>query len=182
MMLPLENPIRVPTGQSFDGRISQVLMTEAWGRGYFPAPFLLTKSMYRKRENQMGDLKILEGARYAKTDEWVKVEGGEGIVGISDYAQDALSDLVYAELPEVGESYTMGQEFGTVESVKASAALLMPLSGEIVAVNDDLNASPELMNTDPYGKGWIVKIKVADPSELDALMDAAAYEAYCKNR
>lgn len=130
----------------------------------------------------MGEWKVQPGLKYAKTDEWIKVEGDEGVIGISDYAQDALSDLVYAELPEVGDEIAKGKEFGTIESVKASAPLNMPVSGEILAINEALDETPELMNEDAYGKGWIVRIKIADPSELDALMDAAAYEEYCQNR
>ena len=130
----------------------------------------------------MGDWKVLDGYRYAKTDEWIRVENGEAVIGISDYAQDQLSDLVYVELPEVGEAFNVGDEFGVVESVKASAPLKMPVSGEIVAVNGALEGSEGSINEDPYGKGWLVRIKLADPSQVDGLMDAAAYTSYTNSR
>jgi glycine cleavage system H protein len=103
-------------------------------------------------------------------------------VGITDYAQDALSDIVFLELPEVGGRFEAGDAFGVVESVKAAADLNMPVSGEILAANEGLLDSPELLNSDPYGAAWLVKISLSDPSQLDGLMDAAAYEAYCEER
>ena len=119
---------------------------------------------------------------YTKEDEWIKVEGEEGTVGITDYAQDALSDIVYVELPDEGESFETGDTFGVVESVKAAADLYMPISGEIVGVNEDLPDAPEVVNSDPYGDGWLVKIQISDLSELDDLMDASAYSDYCDER
>ena len=119
---------------------------------------------------------------YTKEDEWIKVEGEEGTVGITDYAQDALSDIVYVELPDEGESFETGDTFGVVESVKAAADLYMPISGEIVGVNEDLPDAPEVVNSDPYGDGWLVKIQISDLSELDDLMDASAYGDYCDER
>ncbi len=116
-------------------------------------------------------------ARYAKTHDWVRVEGGLAVCGISDYAQHALSDVVYVELPDAGTAVTQGEVYTTVESVKAAEEVFAPVSGEIVAVNDALEDTPEALNSDPYG-AWIVKIKPADAGELDALMDAAAYEAF----
>lgn len=116
-------------------------------------------------------------ARYAKTHDWVRVEGGLAVCGISDYAQHALSDVVYVELPDTGTAVTQGEVYTTVESVKAAEEVFAPVSGEIVAVNEALEDTPEALNTDPYG-AWIVKIKLADAGELDALMDAAAYEAF----
>lgn len=130
----------------------------------------------------MGEWKVPAECKYAKTDEWIKVEGGEALVGITDYAQDHLSDLVFVELPDVGASFAKGAAFGVVESVKAAADINMPAGGEIVAVNTELENAPETINEDPYGKGWIVRIKLADASELDDLMDAAAYDAYCAGR
>jgi glycine cleavage system H protein len=116
-------------------------------------------------------------ARYAKTHDWVRVEGGLAVCGISDYAQHALSDVVYVELPDTGTLVTQGEVYTTVESVKAAEEVFAPVSGEIVAVNEALEDTPEALNTDPYG-AWIVKIQPSDLAELDALMDAAAYEAF----
>lgn len=130
----------------------------------------------------MSDWKTPDDCRYAKTDEWIKVEGQEAVVGLSDYAQDQLSDLVFVEMPKVGATYSAGQSFGVVESVKAAADINLPVSGEIVAVNTELEGAPETINQDPYGKGWIVRIRLSNPSELDSLMDAAAYAAYCSER
>ncbi len=123
-----------------------------------------------------------EGYKFTKSDEWIKVDGDEALVGISDYAQDLLSDLVFVELPSVGDSFDQGEAFGAVESVKAAADVNLPVSGEIIAVHEELEDAPETINQDPYGEGWIVRIKVSDPSELDGLMDAAAYRAYCEER
>ena len=125
---------------------------------------------------------ILDNLLYTKEDEWILVEGEEGTVGITDYAQDLLSDIVYVELPEEGSTFNMGDTFGVVESVKAAADLYMPVSGDVVAVNVDLPDTPEIVNTDPYKSGWMVKIKLSDPSQLANLMDAAAYRAYCDER
>ena len=119
---------------------------------------------------------------YTKDDEWIRVDGKEGVVGITDYAQDSLSDIVYVELPDEGDSFKLGESFGVVESVKAAADLYMPISGEVTAVNEDLPDAPEVLNTDPYGEGWMIKITIDDPSELDSLMDPAAYTAYCEER
>ena len=126
--------------------------------------------------------KIAAGLLYTKEDEWIKVDGDEATVGVTDHAQDALSDIVYLELPEVGESFGMGDTFGVVESVKAAADLYMPVSGEVTAVNEDLVDNPELVNSDPYGEAWMVKIKLSNPAELDELMDADAYTKYLEER
>lgn len=119
--------------------------------------------------------KIPTDLLYTSEDEWLLRDGDEAVVGITDYAQDALSDIVYVELPGVGETFAKGATFGTVESVKAASDLFMPVSGEIVAVNDSLPDTPELLNSDPFGDAWLVRIKLTDPAELDALMDAKAY-------
>lgn len=119
---------------------------------------------------------------YTKDDEWIRVDGDEGTVGITDYAQDSLSDIVYLELPSEGDSFDQGDVFGVVESVKAAADLMMPVGGEITAVNDELVDAPETVNEDPYGRAWMVKIKISDTSQLDELMDAEAYQAYCDER
>ena len=126
--------------------------------------------------------KIVAGLLYTKEDEWIKVDGGEATVGVTDHAQDALSDIVYLELPDVGDSFVMGDTFGVVESVKAAADLYMPISGEITAVNEDLVDAPETVNSDPYGAAWMVKVKIGDPSQLDDLMDADAYTKYLEER
>ena len=118
---------------------------------------------------------------YTKEDEWIFVDGDEATVGVTDYAQDSLSDIVYLELPGEGDSFEMGDAFGVVESVKAAADLMMPVGGEILATNEDLLDEPELINSDPYGS-WLVKIKIGDSGELEQLMDAAAYQAYCDDR
>jgi glycine cleavage system H protein len=116
-------------------------------------------------------------ARYAKTHDWVRIEDGLAVCGISDYAQHALSDVVYVELPDTGTKVTQSEVYTTVESVKAAEEVFAPVSGEIVEVNEALEDAPEALNSDPYG-AWIVKIKPADEGELDALMDAAAYETF----
>ncbi len=127
-------------------------------------------------------LKYDPNLKYAKTDEWARVEDDNVVVvGISDYAQDQLSDIVYVELPEVGAQVSAGEVVGAVESVKAAADIMSPVTGEIIEVNDALDDSPEMINEDPYG-AWIFKVKANDLSELDALMDAAAYEAYNATR
>ncbi len=120
--------------------------------------------------------------KYTKEDEWLRVDGDEVTIGITDYAQDSLSDIVYLELPEAGDSFEAGDTFGVVESVKAASDLFMPIAGEITAVNDTLIDTPELINSDPYGDAWLMKIKASNPSDLDALMDATAYKEYLDNR
>lgn len=117
-------------------------------------------------------------ARYAKTHEWVRMEGDVAVIGVSDYAQHLLSDVVYVELPSEGDTVTAGESLGTVESVKAAEDAYAPLSGEVVEVNTALEANPEWVNEDPYGKAWLIKIKPDDPAQLQALMDAAAYAQY----
>jgi glycine cleavage system H protein len=115
--------------------------------------------------------------KYTKNDEWIRVEGDVGTVGITDYAQDQLSDIVFVEyLVDIGESLDKGETFSTVESVKAAADVYMPVSGEIVEINEDLPDAPETVNGDPYDQAWMVKIKLSDPSELDGLMDATGIE------
>jgi glycine cleavage system H protein len=126
--------------------------------------------------------KILQDLLYTKEDEWLRIEGDEGIIGITDQAQDALSDIVYVELPGIGETFKQGESFGVVESVKAAADLYTPVTGKVVAVNEGLPDTPEVVNSDPYGAGWMIRIAIADRSELEGLMDAAAYTAYCEER
>ncbi len=117
-------------------------------------------------------------ARYAKTHEWVRLEGNVAVIGVSDYAQHLLSDVVYVDLPEPGDMLTQGESMATVESVKAAEDAYSPLSGEVIEINSALEDHPEWINEDPYGKAWLVKIRPSDLSELDSLMDAAAYEAF----
>ncbi len=126
--------------------------------------------------------KIEPGLLYTKEDEWIKVDGDEAIVGVSDHAQDALSDIVYLELPDVGDTFEAGDTFGVVESVKAAADLYMPVSGEVTAVNEDLIDTPETVNSDPYGAAWMIKVKMSNSAELDELMDADAYAKYLEDR
>jgi glycine cleavage system H protein len=130
----------------------------------------------------MSEWKILTDLRYARSDEWIKVEGDEATVGVSDYAQQALSDIVFVELPAVGATFAAGEIFGTIESVKAASDLNMPVGGTVVAVNSSLEDAPERVNEDPYEVAWLIRIKPADLAELDKLMDAAAYKKYCEER
>jgi glycine cleavage system H protein len=126
--------------------------------------------------------KIEPGLLYTKEDEWIKVDGDEATIGVSDHAQDSLSDIVYLELPDVGNSYEIGDTFGVIESVKAAADLYMPISGKITAVNEDLIDTPELANSDPYGAAWMVKVKITDSAELNDLMDVDAYAKYLEEQ
>ncbi len=128
----------------------------------------------------MVDFNTPDNLHYQESDEWLLIAGDQGTIGITDYAQDQLNDIVFVELPEVGESFGKGEAFGTVESVKAAADLQMPVAGEVVAVNEALEDTPETINADPFGEGWIIKIKVT--GEVQGLMDAAGYAAFCENR
>ena len=119
-----------------------------------------------------------ENLRYTKEHEWVRVEGDIGIIGITFHAQKELGDIVYVDLPKVGTSTQQGKAVGSVESVKAVSDLYTPVSGEVVEVNPLLAESPEILNTDPYGSGWLVKIKLSDPGEAGKLLTAAEYQAY----
>lgn len=121
-------------------------------------------------------MKLDKNARYVDTHEWVRQEDGLIVYGITDHAQDQLSDLVFVELPEIGDSFDKGDIIGVIESVKAASDLYLPMDGEIVAVNEVLADTPELMNSDPYGEGWIVKFKPANLGEWDDLLTAEAYE------
>jgi glycine cleavage system H protein len=123
-------------------------------------------------------MKLDTNARYAESHEWVRRDGGEIVCGISDHAQDSLSDVVYVELPDVGDAFEKGESFGVVESVKAASDLYMPMGGEITAINEELEDAPEVINQDPYGDGWLIRFSPSDPSEFDDLMDGDAYEAF----
>jgi len=122
--------------------------------------------------------KVLEGLYYSESHEYVKVEGEFGYIGISDFAQNALGNVVYVDMPEVDDEVQAGEEFGAVESVKAASDLIAPVSGTVVEVNEALADEPELLNNDAY-QNWIIKVELTDKTELDALMDAQAYEEFC---
>ena len=121
-----------------------------------------------------------EDLGYTKDHEWVRVKGEEATVGITDHAQQQLGDIVYVELPKVGDKLESSEPFGSVESVKAVSEIFMPLSGTVAQVNDTLNDSPELVNEDPYGDGWMIRIKIDKPSQVNALLTSIAYENYIK--
>jgi len=123
--------------------------------------------------------KILEGLRYSESHEYVKIEGDCAAVGITDFAQEQLGNVVYVDVPEVGDEVTAGETFGAVESTKAASDLVCPVSGEIVEVNEALEDEPELVNKDAFGEGWIIKVKLANPEEVEQLLDAKGYEAAC---
>ena len=115
--------------------------------------------------------------KYTKEHEWIRVEGEEAVVGITDYAQSQLGDIVFVECETVGDALEAGETFGTVEAVKTVSDLYLPVAGEVLEFNEELEGEPELVNKDPYGKGWIVKIKISDETELDELLNADAYKA-----
>ncbi|OQY58079.1 MAG: glycine cleavage system protein H [Desulfobacteraceae bacterium 4572_88] len=123
----------------------------------------------------ISELNFPDDLRYADDHEWAKSEGDKVTIGISDYAQDQLGDIVFVELPQAGTTLAKGEEFGTVESVKAVSELYMPIGGEILAINPELEDAPELVNNEPYTRGWMVEVRPDDFSEVDALMDKAAY-------
>lgn len=123
--------------------------------------------------------KVIEGLFYSESHEYVRVEGNYGFIGITDYAQNALGNVVYVDLPEVDDEVTAGEEFGAVESVKAASDLISPVSGTVVEVNDALDDQPELVNQDAFAN-WIIKVEMSEKSELDNLMDAKTYAAFCE--
>ncbi len=124
--------------------------------------------------------KVMDDRRYAESHEWVKIDGDIATIGISDYAQHALGDIVYVDMPEVGDEMTAGDVFGAVESVKAASDLICPVSGEVVEINEALEDAPESINADAFSN-WIIKVKITDAAEVDALLDAAAYTELCEN-
>jgi glycine cleavage system H protein len=121
---------------------------------------------------------IPENLRYSKDHEWIKVEGDEATIGITDWAQNSLGDVVYVDMPRVGDSFGTHEAFGSVESVKAVSEIFTPVAGTVTAVNDGLNDTPEVVNSDPYGAGWMVKIKMENPGEADAMLSGEEYEEY----
>jgi glycine cleavage system H protein len=125
-------------------------------------------------------MKIDPQCLYTENHEWIRVEGDQARAGITDFAQSELSDVVYVELPEPGDSFDKGEVYATVESVKAAADCYLPAGGEILEINEELEDSPELVNTDPFGEAWFVRFQIADAADLDDLMDPQAYEEFCE--
>ena len=123
--------------------------------------------------------KVIEGLYYSESHEYLRVEGEYGYIGITDFAQNALGNVVYVDMPDVDDEVTAGEDFGAVESVKAASDLISPVSGVVVEVNEALEDAPELVNQDAY-ENWIIKVSISDPSEIDDLMDAEAYSAFCE--
>ncbi|GLV58411.1 glycine cleavage system H protein [Dictyobacter sp. S3.2.2.5] len=131
----------------------------------------------------MASLNHPANLKYSKTDEWIRVEGDEAVIGITDYAQDQLGDIVYIELPwDSGQSMAVEEKFGDIESVKATSELVLPVSGEVVSANEELKDHPENINDYPYEQGWMLRIKLSDPSQVDALMDVDQYLQYLQGR
>ena len=122
-------------------------------------------------------MEIRDGLRYTRDHEWIRLEGNEGVIGITDYAQDELGDVVYVDLPALGTLITAGERFGEIESVKTVSELFAPVTGEVTAVNEALAGQPELVNQAPYDGGWMVRVALTDPTQLEALLDADAYRA-----
>jgi glycine cleavage system H protein len=123
---------------------------------------------------------VPEDLHYSKDHEWVRVEGDVAVVGITDYAQNSLGDVVYVELPKAGEEFAANESFGSVESVKAVSEVFSPISGTVAEVNEALNDEPEKVNGDPYGEGWMIKVRMSSPGEVDSLLTAAEYEDFTK--
>jgi glycine cleavage system H protein len=123
---------------------------------------------------------VPEDLHYSKDHEWIRVEGDVGTIGITDHAQNSLGDVVYVELPKVGESFSAHESFGSVESVKAVSEIFTPVGGEITEVNESLQDEPEKVNTDPYGDGWMIRVRMSNPGEVDSLLNAVEYEDFTK--
>ncbi|MFA7401198.1 MAG: glycine cleavage system protein GcvH [Bacteroidales bacterium] len=122
-------------------------------------------------------MKILDNLKYTKDHEWLRVEGNEAFIGVSDFAQHELGDIVFVDVPSVGETLNKEESFGSIEAVKTVSDMYMPVSGEVLEFNETLEADPAIINNDPYGQGWIIKIRMTNPAEVDELMDASAYKA-----
>lgn len=129
-----------------------------------------------------GNDQFPDNLRYTESDEWVRVEGAEVVCGVTAFAAEQLGDVVYLQLPEVGKTVARGDSFGEIESVKAVSDLYAPLAGEVITANDELNQNPGLVNEDPYGQGWIVRLRPSDAAEIDGLMDASAYQKHTSER
>src|SRR5918993_431143 len=143
--------------------------------------FLLSPIAYHlslERGEHMAN--VPEDLHYSKDHEWIRVEGEIGTIGITDHAQDSLGDVVYVELPKSGESFAAHEPFGSVESVKAVSEIFTPVGGEITEVNESLQDEPEKVNTDPYGEGWMIRVRMSNPGEVDSLLNAAEYEDFTK--
>lgn len=125
-------------------------------------------------------MNIPSNLKYTNDHEWLKIEGDVALVGITDFAQSELGDVVFVDIQTQGENLGAGEVFGTIEAVKTVADAMMPVAGEVIEVNGELEGAPELLNSDPYGKGWMIKIKVDNTADIDTLLDAAQYEAICK--
>ncbi|HUS09951.1 MAG TPA: glycine cleavage system protein GcvH [Pyrinomonadaceae bacterium] len=123
---------------------------------------------------------IPDDLHYSKDHEWVRVDGNVAVVGITDYAQESLGDVVYVELPKAGDEFAANESFGSVESVKAVSEVFCPVSGEVVGINDSLNDAPEKVNQDPYGEGWMIRVAMSNPGEVDSMLTAAEYEDFTK--
>ena len=123
---------------------------------------------------------VPEDLHYSKDHEWVRVEGNEAIIGITDYAQDSLGDVVYVELPKPGDEFAPNEPFGSVESVKAVSEVFTPVSGQVSAINESLADEPETVNSDPYGAGWMIRVRMSNPAEVDSLLTAAEYDDFTK--
>jgi glycine cleavage system H protein len=123
---------------------------------------------------------VPEDLHYSKDHEWVRVDGGNAIIGITDYAQNSLGDVVYVELPKAGENFSANESFGSVESVKAVSEMFIPVSGSVVEANEVLSDEPEKVNADPYGEGWMISVRMSSPGEVDRLLTAAEYEDFTK--
>lgn len=123
---------------------------------------------------------VPEDLHYSKDHEWVRVDGDQAIIGITDYAQNSLGDVVYVELPKAGDEFAANESFGSVESVKAVSEVFTPIAGSVVAINESLADEPETVNSDPYGTGWMIRLKMANPGEVDSLLTAAEYEDFTK--
>lgn len=130
----------------------------------------------------MGKWKTPADLKYTETDEWLRIEGDTGTIGVTDYAQDQLNDVVFLELPEVGAKFAKNAVFGVIESVKAASDLHIPVGGTVIEVNKSVEDDPEKVNTDPYGVAWLIKIKLDNAAEAESLMDAGAYETLCESR
>jgi len=123
-------------------------------------------------------MNIPSDLKYSEDHEWIRVEGDSAVIGITDYAQGELGDVVYVDLPSIGDSFARQDVFGSIEAVKAASDLYIPIGGEVVEINSAIEEGPEIINQDPYGDGWMIKVKISDATEVDALMDATAYEGY----
>jgi glycine cleavage system H protein len=123
---------------------------------------------------------VPEDLHYSKDHEWVRVDGDQAIIGITDYAQNSLGDVVYVELPKVGEEFAANESFGSVESVKAVSEVFTPVAGAVVKINESLADEPEKVNSDPYGEGWMIRVQMSNPGEVDSLLTAAEYEDFTK--